>query len=94
MLVDYLLSNNFSLESPETLEIVNRYFKVALKVICVYLKKIPSLLSSMEEAGKEPALYMIDENIALSQCYHEMMFTLSNLLGINFRSLRYFLKYD
>ena len=65
-----------------------------LRLIVVWLAKLPTLQKTYEELEKVPQLFLVDPLAAVVKAYPELMETLQKLFGGCPRSLRFFAFYD
>jgi len=90
--VDFLLGNSFT--ELEVLAEVENFIKSVLRLIVVWLKKLPTLQSTFEELEKVPNLFLVDPLAAIVKSCPELMETLSKLFGCCLRALKFFSFYD
>jgi hypothetical protein len=87
-----LLGFNFT--DLSVLTYVDIFIKAVLRLIVVWLAKLPTLQKTFEELEKVPLLFLVDPHAAIVKSYPELMDTLSKLFGGCLRALRYFVFYD
>lgn len=87
-----MLNNIYTDQS--VLEQINIFFKTVLRLIVVWLIKLPTLQGTFEELEKVPLLFLVDPKAAIVKAYPELMETLQKLFGSCYRALRYFIFYD
>lgn len=78
----------------EDLDEVDNLIKSVLRLIVVWLKKIPTLTKAMDELQKIPNLFLVDPHCAIVECYHELMETLGKILCNCRRAYRFFCFFD
>jgi len=61
-----------------------------LRLIVVWIKKLPTLQKTFEELEKLPLLFLVDPQAAIVKAYPELMETLAKLFGGCSRALRFF----
>lgn len=72
--VDFLLNNIFT--DLSILQQIDIFFKTVLRLIVVWLVKLPTLQSTFEELEKVPLLFLVDPKAAIVKAYPELMETL------------------
>lgn len=72
--VDFLLNNIFT--DLSVLQQIDIFFKTVLRLIVVWLVKLPTLQSTFEELEKVPLLFLVDPKAAIVKAYPELMETL------------------
>jgi hypothetical protein len=72
--VDFLLNNIFT--DLSVLQQIDIFFKTVLRMIVVWLVKLPTLQSTFEELEKVPSLFLVDPKAAIAKAYPELMETL------------------
>ena len=72
--VDFLLNNIFT--DLSVLQQIDIFFKTVLRLIVVWLVKLPTLQSTFEELEKVPSLFLVDPKAAIVKAYPELMETL------------------
>jgi hypothetical protein len=89
--VDYLMGLDLPLQD---LAEVDDLIKSVLRLIVVWLKKIPTLTKAMDELQKFPNMFLVDPHCAIVECYHELMETLGKLFCNCRRAYRFFCFFD
>ena len=92
MFVDCLLGDTYS--DLTILSKIDTFIKTVLRLIVVWLAKIPSLTKTIEEMELLPNLFLIDPKAAIVEASYEMMETLGKLFGTCMRGLRFYSFYD
>lgn len=92
--LDHLMGRSYEASDEALYEVAIKFIKKCLELVATYLKLIPEMLVSLDEAEREPDLRLVDENVAIAACCTEFMEMLKTIYCLNPRTLRFYLKMD
>jgi hypothetical protein len=72
--IDFLLGHNYS--DLSVLVNIDLFIKTVLRLIVVWLAKLPTLQNTFDELEKVPLLFLVDPQAAIVKAYPELMETL------------------
>lgn len=90
--VDALLSDTYPDET--VLPKIDQFMKAVLRLITVWLVKIPQMTKTLGEMEAVGMIYLVDSKAAIVEAAPELMETLGKLFGTCMRGLHYFSFYD
>lgn len=79
---------------PEHLKKIDIFIKAVLRLIVVWIAKVPSMAKTIDEIDAVPLLFLVDPQAAIIEASTELMETLGKLFGTCMRGLRFFSFYD
>lgn len=91
--VDFIMSaNNYS---EEELKEILEFFYLVIRLVVAWLRKVPALLERcFRDLKAESDLGLVDEEVALVQCVHELMGLIHRFLCGCHRCLRFYIHFD
>ena len=92
---DFLMTATHKDLTQEQQDMIDQYFKSAMRLIAAWTKKIPSIMHrSHNTLFKNPELFLVDEDVALLECQTELFATLKTIFCGCHRNLRIYAYYD
>lgn len=92
--IDALISDNYQSDDEIIFPKIDRFIKAVLRLITMWLVKIPQMTKTLEEMEAVAMLYLVDSRAAIVEAAPELMETLGKLFGSCMRALHYFSFYD
>lgn len=71
--LDTIMGRIYEPSDEELLKLAVPFIKKTLELICIYIRLIPEMLVKFEEERIYSDLYLIDENVAITNCHQEFV---------------------
>jgi hypothetical protein len=90
--IDALISDSYV--EAEIIDKVEQLFKAMIRLITVWMHKLPSMTRTLAEMEAVPNLFLVDPKAAIVEAYPELLETLMKFFGNCPRALHFFSFHD